>query len=96
MPEIAKPVFKQLGSKRRQKLVHIGKSDLAGMEGSALEGRIGRILSDRNVSESDDTAAALAALYEAGYKTAIPSDTPRMAFAPRRDLVLVPSSSIMR
>lgn len=53
-----------------------GKSDLAGMEGSALEGRIGRILSDRNVSESDDTAAALAALYEAGYKTAIPSDTP--------------------
>ncbi len=53
-----------------------GKSDLAGMEGSALEGRIGRILSDRNVSESDDTSAALAALYEAGYKTAIPSDTP--------------------
>ncbi len=54
----------------------IGKSDLAGMEGSALEGRVGRILSDRNISRSDDTAAALAALYEAGYKTAIPSDTP--------------------
>ena len=53
-----------------------GKSDLAGMEGNALEGRIGTILSDRKVSESDSTAATLAALYEAGYKTAIPGDTP--------------------
>lgn len=53
-----------------------GKSDLAGMEGNALEGRVGRILSDRKVSESDSTAATLAALYEAGYKTAIPGDTP--------------------
>lgn len=69
-------VSPKLGTAYDDLFQSIGKSDLAGMEGSALEGRIGRILSDRNVSESDDTAAALAALYEAGYKTAIPSDTP--------------------
>ena len=65
-----------LGAAYDDLFAETGKSDLAGMEGDALEGRVGRILSDRNVSESDDTAAALAALYEAGYKTAIPSDTP--------------------
>lgn len=54
----------------------VGKSDLTGMKGSALESRISRILSDRKISESDDTIETLAALYEAGYKTAIPSDTP--------------------
>lgn len=66
----------ELGAAYDVLFAETGKSDLAGMEGAALEGRVGRILSDRNVSESDDTAAALAALYEAGYKTAIPSDTP--------------------
>lgn len=66
----------ELGAAYDDLFQNVGKSDLAGMEGDALEGRVGRILSDRNVSESDDTAAALAALYEAGYKTAIPSDTP--------------------
>ena len=66
----------ELGAAYDDLFAETGKSDLAGMEGDALEGRVGRILSDRNVSESDDTAAALAALYEAGYKTAIPSDTP--------------------
>ena len=69
-------VSPELGTAYDDLFQSIGKSDLAGMEGDALEGRVGRILSDRNVSESDDTAAALAALYEAGYKTAIPSDTP--------------------
>lgn len=66
----------ELGAAYDDLFAETGKSDLAGMEGDSLEGRVGRILSDRNVSESDDTAAALAALYEAGYKTAIPSDTP--------------------
>lgn len=66
----------ELGAAYDDLFAETGKSDLVGMEGDALEGRVGRILSDRNVSESDDTAAALAALYEAGYKTAIPSDTP--------------------
>ena len=66
----------ELGAAYDDLFAETGKSDLAGMEADALEGRVGRILSDRNVSESDDTAAALAALYEAGYKTAIPSDTP--------------------
>lgn len=69
-------VSPELGAAYDDLFSDTGKSDLAGMEGSVLEGRIGRILSDRNVSESDDTAAALATLYEAGYKTAIPSDTP--------------------
>jgi hypothetical protein len=69
-------VSPELGTAYDDLFQSIGKSDLAGMEGDALEGRVGRILSDRNVSEYDDTAAALAALYEAGYKTAIPSDTP--------------------
>jgi hypothetical protein len=66
----------ELGAAYDDLFTETGKSDLAGIEGDALEGRVGRILSDRNVSESDDTAASLAALYEAGYKTAIPSDTP--------------------
>ena len=66
----------ELGAAYDDLFAETGKSDLAGMEGDALKGRVGRILSDRNVSESDDTAAALATLYEAGYKTAIPSDTP--------------------
>ena len=69
-------VSPELGAAYDDLFDETGKSDLAGMEGNALEGRIGRILSDRKVSESDGTAAALAALYEAGYKTAIPSDTP--------------------
>ena len=69
-------VSPELGTAYDDLFQSIGKSNLAGMEGDALESRVGRILSDRNVSESDDTAAALAALYEAGYKTAIPSDTP--------------------
>lgn len=69
-------VSPELGAAYDDLFSDTGKSDLAGMEGDALEGRVGRIPSDRNVSESDDTAAALAALYEGGYKTAIPSDTP--------------------
>lgn len=66
----------ELGTAYDDLFSDIGKNDLSGLEGDALASRIGRILGDRYVSESDDTAAALAALYEAGYKTAIPSDTP--------------------
>lgn len=66
----------ELGTAYDDLFSDIGKNDLSGLEGDALTSRIGRILSDRNVSESDDTAAAMAALYEAGYKAAIPSDTP--------------------
>ncbi len=54
----------------------VGKSDLAGAEGDVLQNRIGRVLDDRKISQSDATAQALADLYAAGFKTAVPGDTP--------------------
>lgn len=52
------------------------KSGLSGLTGEALETRVGDILENRLGGAEDETAAALAALYEAGYKNAIPTDTP--------------------
>lgn len=52
------------------------KSGLAGLTGEALETRIADILKNRIGSSEEETAEALAALYEAGFKTAVPSDTP--------------------
>ena len=69
-------VSPELGTAYDDLFRNVSKSDLSGLEGGALEVRISRILSDRRVSESDETTGVLAALYEAGYKTAIPSDTP--------------------
>lgn len=66
----------ELGTAYDDLFSDIGKNDLSGLEGDALTSRIGRILEDRKASESEDTAKALASLYEGGYKTAIPSDTP--------------------
>lgn len=54
----------------------IDKDDLTGLSGGALEGRLGRILRERSVSEDSDTAEALAALYEAGHKSAVPGKIP--------------------
>lgn len=54
----------------------IDKDDLTGLTGGALEGRLGRILKDRSISEDDDTVEALAALYEAGHKNAVPGKIP--------------------
>jgi hypothetical protein len=52
------------------------KNDLKGLSGDALATRADHILKARGVEISDETAAALAELYEAGQKTSIPPDTP--------------------
>lgn len=52
------------------------KNGLSGLEGDALTGRIGSILDNRRISESEDTAQILAELYASGYKTAVPGNTP--------------------
>ncbi|MBD5169316.1 MAG: hypothetical protein HDT20_04235 [Oscillibacter sp.] len=52
------------------------KNDMTGLTGKALEARVGSIMRTRGVDISDETAAELAALYQAGYKGAIPSNTP--------------------
>ena len=52
------------------------KNGLSGLEGDALTGRIGSILDNRRISQSDDTAQILAELYASGYKQAVPGDTP--------------------
>lgn len=52
------------------------KNKLNGLTGGALTERIGSVLSVRRVDISEDTAKQLAALYEAGYKEAVPADTP--------------------
>ena len=52
------------------------KNGLAGLKGEALETRIYDILKNRTGDAEKETAKDLAVLYEAGYKTAVPSDTP--------------------
>ena len=52
------------------------KSGLSSVSGMDLEIRVSNILDNRNISQSNDTARALAALYEAGYDAVIPSETP--------------------
>lgn len=52
------------------------KAGLAGLTGGALETRVGDILHNRLGETAEGTAAELAALYEAGYKKAVPTDTP--------------------
>ena len=69
-------VSPELGAAYDNLFQNVGKSDLAELEGDALESRLGRILDDRGISQSEETAKALTILYEAGYKTAVPGDTP--------------------
>lgn len=52
------------------------KNSLAGLKGEALETRIYDILKNRIGDAERETAKDLAALYGAGYKAAVPSDTP--------------------
>ena len=52
------------------------KSGLSNVRGTDLEIRVSNILDNRSISQSDDTARALAALYEAGYDKVVPSETP--------------------
>lgn len=53
-----------------------GKTDLSGLNGDALAARVGDIIDNRGITASEETARALAQLYEAGEKTAFFSDTP--------------------
>lgn len=52
------------------------KEDLAGLDGISLTVRIEDLLNNRNVGTSYKTADTLAALYEQGYKSAVPSSVP--------------------
>lgn len=52
------------------------KNDLRGLTGDVLKTRVGSILQTRNVDADEETAAALAELYEAGLTGAMPTDTP--------------------
>ena len=52
------------------------KDDLKGLSGEALVGRVGRIMETRGIEIGEEAAAALAELYEAGYKQAVTTDTP--------------------
>ena len=52
------------------------KSLLSGLTGEALQTRIGHLFGVRDVDASTDTVQAIARLYEAGYSSAVPSDTP--------------------
>lgn len=52
------------------------KDGLKGLKGEALETRIYDILKNRTGEAERETAKDLAALYAAGYKAAVPSDTP--------------------
>lgn len=52
------------------------KSGLKGLKGEALETRVADILKNRLGAAEESTAAELADLYAAGYKAAVPTDTP--------------------
>ena len=52
------------------------KNALGGLKGENLTIRIGRLLDQRGVQASNETADALAALYEAGLTGAVPSPVP--------------------
>lgn len=53
-----------------------GKRDLKGLTGDALAQRVDNIFSTRRVELNADAADAVAALYEAGFTGAVPTDTP--------------------
>ena len=69
-------VCPELGAAYDDLWQNIDKDDLTGLTGGALEGRIGRILSDRSISEDSNTAQMLAELYEEGRKRAVPGKIP--------------------
>ena len=55
----------------------LNKGDLPGSEGEVLAARVGRVLRGRGMDVSADVSGVIAELYEAGYRTAVPSDVPR-------------------
>lgn len=54
----------------------IGKNDLSNLKGEMLESKVRMILNKRDLTESDETAKALANLYQDGHRGAVPSDIP--------------------
>lgn len=52
------------------------KNGLKGLTGPALEMRIEHLMGEHGIQISDESAEALAELYAAGFKTAIPTDAP--------------------
>ena len=52
------------------------KTGLKGLEGKALEMRVGNLLEDRTGDVSDDAVEQIARLYESGYTNAVPNNTP--------------------
>lgn len=69
----------ELGAAYEDLMQTAEKSDLTGLEGDALENRVDTILDLRVGDTEDATAAELAGLYEAGHKSAVPTDTPTQA-----------------
>lgn len=67
----------ELGTAYEDLMATADKDGLKGLKGDALEQRIGDVLRGRIGDVPDGAAAALAALYEAGYTAAVPGDTPR-------------------
>lgn len=66
----------ELGTAYDDLFASVDKGDLSGLKGDALKSRLGRILRDRGATDSDETVQELAALYEAGHKSAVPGATP--------------------
>jgi len=64
------------------------KKGLSGLKGEALQVRIHSILENRLGEVSGETAQALAELYEAGHKSAVPTDTPGKMTADGEELSL--------
>lgn len=66
----------ELAAAYEDTLATANKNRLAGLSGDALTQRIGTLFDVRNVELGESGAAAVSALYEAGWKGAVPSDTP--------------------
>lgn len=73
---LVKWVSPELNTAYEDALESVNKSNLSGLTGGSLAVRVESVLSDRNIDAGDETAKVLAGLYEAGYKTAIPSNAP--------------------
>lgn len=69
-------VSPELAAAYEDTLATANKDRLSGLSGDALTQRIGTLFDVRDVELGEDGAAAVSALYEAGWKAAVPSDTP--------------------
>ena len=66
----------ELGTAYDDLFSNVRKDDLSKLTGDALKTRIGSIMESRGMGDNQEVAQILADLYEAGYKTAVPSDIP--------------------